>query len=287
MRTFRTEWTTESNHLLPSSSYWFDSESKPVVSTGSSGNRSNTIMVSAPPTSPAVTDGSVTLGTLSRVRILVASRFLPALALAGLVLWQLVALVPELEEFNRHPGWMVLGECLRSTLYALFLCFPIAAFLTHESPRSRDNRLWITCAALGATFLLVGLRLFVPGGPELWHASQLAVGSAIVLTLGGVGLALASANSLGPSFSFGPQGRALVMRGPYRWVRHPIYLAELMMILGVTVAEPRVVPLLGAMVVGVLQVVRIRAEERLLRSTFPGFGRYAAVTRYRLVPLLW
>ena len=287
MRTFRTEWTTESNHLLPASSYWFDAESKPMVSTGSSGNRSNTVVVDAPPTSTAVTNGSVTNGTLSRMGTLLTSRILPALALAGLVLWQFAALVPELEEFNLHPGWMVLGECLRSALYALFLCFPIAAFLTHESPRSSDNRLLITCAALGATFLLVGLRLFVPSGPEIWHASPLVIELAIALTLGGVGLALASANSLGSSFSFVPQGRALVVRGPYRWVRHPIYLAELVMILGVTVVEPRVVPLLGAIVVGVLQVFRIRAEERLLRSTFPGFRRYASVTRYRLVPLLW
>jgi len=79
----------------------------------------------------------------------------------------------------------------------------------------------------------------------------------------------------------------LIVAGPYRWVRHPIYLAELVMILGVTVVDPRVVPLLGAIVVGVLQVIRIRAEERLLRSTFPGFGAYATATRYRLVPLLW
>ena len=287
MRQFRTEWTTESNHLLPSSCYWFDSDSKPVVSAGILGNQSNTGMVNTSPTSSAVATQPVTHGTLVRIRRVLTSRLLPVCALAGLVLWQLAALVPELEEFNLHPGWTMLGECLRSALYALFLCFPIAAFLTHGPPRSSDARLRMTCAALCATFLLVGLRLLVPGGPEVWHAPHLVIGLAIVLTLGGVGLALASANALGSSFSFGPQGRALVVRGPYRWLRHPIYLAELVMILGVTVVEPRVVPLLGALVVGVLQVIRIRAEERLLRSTFPGFDRYAATTRYRLVPLLW
>jgi len=258
-----------------------------MVTTGSSGNRSNTVVVNAPPASRSPTGRSAIHGTLSRMRILVTSRYLPALALAGLVLWQLAALFPELEEFNLHPGWMVLGECLRSALYALFLCFPIAAFLTQESPRSRDNRLLMTGAALGATFLLVALRLLAPSGPEIWHASHALIGCAVALTLGGVVLALVSANSLGSCFSFGPQGRALVVRGPYRWVRHPIYLAELVMILGVTIVEPRVVPLLGALVVGVLQVIRIRAEERLLGATFPGFGRYATATRFRLVPLLW
>ena len=113
------------------------------------------------------------------------------------------------------------------------------------------------------------------------------VGIALAITLVGVTLAVVSANSLGGSFSFGPQGRALVVRGPYRLVRHPIYLAELAMIVGVTVVNPRVVLLAGAFAVIVLQLVRIRAEERLLRSTFPGFNSYAAVTRYRLVPFLW
>jgi protein-S-isoprenylcysteine O-methyltransferase Ste14 len=203
------------------------------------------------------------------------------------VFWQLGALISELQELNVHPGWTVLGECLRSVLYALFLCFPIAAFLTHEPPRSQDGRLLVTCAAVAATFLLAGLGLLVPSGPEVWSSSPGAVGIALAVTLIGVALAVVSAHSLGANFSFGPQGRALVVRGPYRLVRHPIYLAELAMIVGVTVVDPRLVPMLGALVVVVLQLVRIRAEERLLRSTFPGFSRYAAVTRFRLVPLVW
>ena len=59
------------------------------------------------------------------------------------------------------------------------------------------------------------------------------------------------------------------------------------MILGVTVVDPRLVPVVGALCVAGLQLVRIRAEERLLRATFPGFARYSAVTRHRLIPFVW
>ena len=218
---------------------------------------------------------------------MITTRLIPALSLTGLVLWQLGGLVSQLQELNAHPGWLVLGVCLRSVLYALFLCFPIAAFLTHEPPHSRDSRLLVTSAAVAATFLLTGLDLLAPSGPELWRSSPTVVAIALALTLIGVSMAVAGAHSLGASFSFGPQCRALVVRGPYRLVRHPIYLAETAMIVGVTVVDPRLVPLLGALVVIVLQVVRIHAEERLLRSTFPGFSSYAAVTRSRLVPLVW
>src|SRR5664280_1636700 len=287
MRQFRTVWTTEPNCSLHASHYWFDTEASPTMSTGGLGNQCHSVMIEAPTQSRTTRDGAATPRVLGRVRSLLTSRLLPATALAGLVFWQLGALISELQELNIHPGWMVLGECLRSVLYALFLCFPIAAFLTHEPPRSRDGRLVVTCAALAATFLLAGLGLLAPSGPDLWHASPESVGIALAVTLVGVGMAVGSAHSLGANFSFGPQGRALVVRGPYRLVRHPIYLAELLMILGVTVVDPRLVPVLGALCVVGLQLVRIRVEERLLRSTFPGFGRYTATTRYRLVPLVW
>jgi len=287
MKQFRTVWTTEPNCSLHASCYWFDAEASPMMSKGGLGNQSNTVMIETPTRSVTIMRDSTSHRVLGRVRRLVTSRLLPAIALAGLVFWQLGALVSELQELNVRPGWMVLGECVRSVLYALFLSFPIAAFLTHAPPRSRDSRLLVTCAAVVATFLLAGLGLLVPSGPEAWRSSPTAVGIALAITLVGVGLAVVSAHSLGPNFSFGPQGRALVVRGPYRLVRHPIYVAELAMIAGVTIINPRLVPVLGALVVLVLQLVRIRAEERLLRSTFPGFSRYAAETRFRLVPLVW
>ena len=287
MRQIRTDWTTEPNCSLPTSHYWFDAEASPVLSQGSLGNQSTAIVTGTPARSGMSTDGATLPRARGRLRHQLTARLLPAGALAGLVLWQLVALVSDLRELNVHPGWIILGECLRAMLYILFLCFPIAAFLTQEPPRSRDGRLVVTCAAVAASFLLAGLGLLVPSGPELWHPPPRVVELALAVTLVGVALAVVSAQSLGASFSFVPQGRALVVRGPYRLIRHPIYLAELLMILGVTVVDPRLVPVVGALCVAGLQLVRIRAEEQLLRSTFPGFRAYAAVTRHRLVPLVW
>jgi protein-S-isoprenylcysteine O-methyltransferase Ste14 len=234
-----------------------------------------------------ITDDSTTHRISGRTRRLLPSGFFPALALAGLVLWQLDTLVSKLQDFDVHPGWMRFAVCLRSALYALFLCFPIAALLTHERPSSRDERLLMRCVAVAATFFLAGSGLLVPGGLELWHASQTVIGISVAVTLVGVGFAILSVNSLGSSFSIAPQGRALVVGGPYRLIRHPIYLAELIMITGVTVAEPRLALVLGALVVAVLQPIRIDAEERLLRSNTPGFDEYAALVRYRLIPLWW
>jgi len=257
------------------------------MSTGGLGNQCNSVIIEAPCRSGATVEHGALPRVPGRMRQLLTFRLLPASALAGLAIWQVGALLSELQEFNIHPGWTVLAECVRSVLYVFFLCFPIAAFLTHEPPRTRDGRLVVSCAAVAASFLLAGLALLVPRGPEFGHPSTQVVGVALVMTLVGVALAVVSAHSLGASFSFGPEGRALMVRGPYRLVRHPIYLAELLMIVGVTVVNPRLVPILGALCVAGLQLVRIRAEERLLRSTFPGFARYATVTRHRLIPFVW
>jgi protein-S-isoprenylcysteine O-methyltransferase Ste14 len=287
MHYYRPRCSTEPNCCLPVVCYWFDSQISPGSSLTDSMNGSNAVMIGTPTRYVTILGHPAHPRLLGRVRRHFTSRLLPAAALSGLVFWQLGSLVPALRGLNAHPGWTMVGVCLRSVLYALFLCFPIAAFLTHEPPRTRDGRLRVECAAIASTFLLAGLGLLAPGGPVLWRSSPVVVGIALAATLAGVTLAVASAYSLGANFSFGPQGRTLVVRGPYRLVRHPIYLAELAMIAGVSMADVRLIPMIGAGTVVVLQLVRIRAEERLLGSTFPGFSRYAAVTRFRLVPLVW
>ncbi len=283
----RTVGTSGPNNRLDFPCFWFDLDASPALSNGGLGNRSTTLMVPASTRASARTDSPALRRMFGRMGLLLKTRVLPVAALSCLVVWQLDALASELRQLNAHPGWIVLGECARSVLYALFLCFPIAAFLTHEPPLSRDPRLLVTCAAITATFLLPALGLLAPDGPVLWQTTPELLCVAIGLSLIGVGLAVVSAQSLGACFSFDPQGRALVVRGPYRLVRHPIYLSELGMIVGITIVNPRVVPLVGACAVIALQVVRIRAEERLLRSTFPAFSSYAVATRYRLIPPLW
>jgi len=101
-------------------------------------------------------------------------------------------------------------------------------------------------------------------------------------------LALASLTSLKTNFSIVPEARTLVITGPYRLLRHPIYLAELLMIVGVVVGQMHLATLIGALSLVVLQAYRIQREEDLLRRAFPeAFEEFASRTRFRLLPLLW
>lgn len=79
----------------------------------------------------------------------------------------------------------------------------------------------------------------------------------------------------------------VIDRGPYRVVRHPMYLGVLVM-MGITpLALGSAWGLLVAFPLALLLAYRIVDEERMLRQELPGYDAYAHRTRYRLLPGVW
>jgi len=102
----------------------------------------------------------------------------------------------------------------------------------------------------------------------------------------GMIMMLVTIRHLGRSFSLVPQARNVVQTGPYRWIKHPLYLAEEIAVLGVVLRNPT--PLTAVLLVlhiGV-QVCRILYEEDLLRRNCPEYSSYEA-SRWRVVPYVW
>jgi protein-S-isoprenylcysteine O-methyltransferase Ste14 len=102
----------------------------------------------------------------------------------------------------------------------------------------------------------------------------------------GMIMMLVTIRHLGRSFSLVPQARSVVQTGPYRWIKHPLYLAEEIAILGVVLQHlsPVTVTVL-VLHIGV-QVCRIFYEEDLLRRNCPEYSSYEA-SRWRLIPYVW
>jgi protein-S-isoprenylcysteine O-methyltransferase Ste14 len=129
---------------------------------------------------------------------------------------------------------------------------------------------------------LPGLFVLLPRAaisPALSLASTL-------LILAGMSAAITVVAVLGRSFAILPQARGLVTRGPYRVIRHPLYLAEQVAAFGVMLqyAQPWAFGLAIASIA--VQFPRMHYEEQVLLAAYPGYRDYAARTR-RLLPGLY
>ena len=147
---------------------------------------------------------------------------------------------------------------------------------------SRDGGGRAPVVANLATFgLFFPLLLIFSGSSEASTALPLAL-SGCLLALAGAALVLRSRADLGPAWSFVPkadQGTGLVTTGPYRVVRHTIYLGLALLAMGEALAFGSW-PALMIVLSGIVPTFawRARAEEKLLSRKF---GERYAVYRQR------
>jgi protein-S-isoprenylcysteine O-methyltransferase Ste14 len=83
------------------------------------------------------------------------------------------------------------------------------------------------------------------------------------------------------------RGHQVVTDGPYAIVRHPMYVAAMLMAAGLALTFGSGVTLGLALFVSLVLVVRTALEDRTLHEELAGYAEYAAETRYRLLPGLW
>jgi len=83
------------------------------------------------------------------------------------------------------------------------------------------------------------------------------------------------------------RGHSVVTDGPYRIVRHPMYLSILIGLPGTALILGSAWALIPMVVIMSLFVWRTAREDRALREELPGYGDYAGVTRAKLLPGVW
>jgi len=83
------------------------------------------------------------------------------------------------------------------------------------------------------------------------------------------------------------RGHKTVTAGPYRIVRHPMYVGTISMYIGAPLIFGSLWALAVGGVIAALFIWRTAMEDRTLRRELPGYEQFAAVTRYRLLPGIW
>ncbi len=141
-----------------------------------------------------------------------------------------------------------------------------------------QSRLWVA-----AQFGLIAFMLAWPAD-WAWDAAGIALG---VLALA-LSLWVFAYNRPG-NFNIRPEpkaGATLVTRGPYRWVRHPMYVALLLGMAAVAaLAHSLAQPVLWVILAVVLNF-KAALEERLLAMRWPDYATYCASTK-RFIPGVW
>lgn len=79
----------------------------------------------------------------------------------------------------------------------------------------------------------------------------------------------------------------VVSTGPYAVVRHPMYAAALVMLLGIPLALGSWWGALVIVAIVPVLIWRLLDEERFLTRNLPGYTEYQQRVRYRLLPLIW
>lgn len=105
----------------------------------------------------------------------------------------------------------------------------------------------------------------------------------MLIGLSGYSLVFWSLLALGPRFGIAPADRGLVADGPYRLVRHPMYLGELVLRGALLVGTSLIEGYAALAVLLMIQILRIAREEQVIN----GYPAYASQVRWLLIPFLF
>jgi protein-S-isoprenylcysteine O-methyltransferase Ste14 len=83
------------------------------------------------------------------------------------------------------------------------------------------------------------------------------------------------------------RGQQVCRTGPYRYVRHPGYVAFVIQSLGMAILLGSLWALLPALAAGALMVTRTAFEDRMLQKELPGYKEYTSEVKFRLLPGVW
>jgi protein-S-isoprenylcysteine O-methyltransferase Ste14 len=208
---------------------------------------------------------------LMRVPLLGWSGFCATLQMAGLARY-----MREADAALPHAVYAVNIAMRLSTI--AFLLLLAAAVVLRARPSGKARGVEPRISAFIGAFLVYAIPLFPRR--ELSLTAEMV---STVLILLGSAAAVVALLRLGRSFSMMAEARRLVTSGPYRWVRHPLYVAEELAVIGIFMQFLSLWTALLLALQIAFQLRRMHNEEVVLTQTFPEYAAYRQQTA-RLIP---
>jgi len=183
-------------------------------------------------------------------------------------------------------------QVIRACWIIFFAIWAFAALWTKRAVyrESRVQRLGYSLLLFVGCYLVFSERRFdYPWSPRLLPENAIVAWAAAVLCLIGLAFSIWARFTLGRNWSGTvtlKEGHELILRGPYCFVRHPIYTGLFAMIVGTAIAYGHVVGLIGVVLAFVSFWIKLGYEEQVLLKQFP--EQYAAYQERvkRIIPFL-
>jgi protein-S-isoprenylcysteine O-methyltransferase Ste14 len=155
---------------------------------------------------------------------------------------------------------------LEEVVTVVFLALVVVLFIVRRRAIRGDHATLVPgLVALVGTFLL-NVVAYLPID-DTTSTEGLLASSGVVIA--GTLFTIWSLATLGRCFGLFPEVRGLVTHGPYRLVRHPVYLGEIVSAMGLLLAKPHPLIIVVFVAFVALQFWRTVYEERALTAAFP------------------
>jgi len=128
-----------------------------------------------------------------------------------------------------------------------------------------------------ALLCLFAAAVFLGPRTPLFTLGQIPKVTGGILCLAGLFLLFAGITGLGRNIQISPAPKSdatLVTAGVYKWFRHPIYTGIVIIVVGIFLRTPTIAVAVAAAVVIAYLAIKVRFEEKLLLSRYPGYSDY-------------
>ncbi|UCE59630.1 MAG: isoprenylcysteine carboxylmethyltransferase family protein [Phycisphaerales bacterium] len=167
---------------------------------------------------------------------------------------------------------------LTVTLLLIAESLAVLLIITARFPKSVKRSPYTATITIAASFYFIVISL--SDGIRLAPVVLTAI-----IQMSGILLQILAKLYLGRSFALMPANRGVVTTGPYRLVRHPIYLGYFISHVGFLLSMWSLYNLGVYTLLYTLQFLRIREEEKLL-SEDEEYRQYTKKVRYRFIPVI-
>ena len=212
--------------------------------------------------------------------------------LIGLVVFGFLLFVPA-GTFNYWQAWVFLVMILATWIPSIYLLRANHTLLQRRMRGGPVAETRTVQKVVIAVWYLSMAAMFVVSALDHrfgWSPVPMAiclVGDVLVAVGLGVAMLVVSQNSYAAATVRVEAGQELVSTGLYALVRHPMYIGNLITMVGIPLALASYWGLVFVVPGLIVLALRIRDEEKLLQQELDGYREYTQKVRYRLVPCMW